>query len=75
MCPQHQCVTRHLGHAEMPQSMKMSSCVCPSCWTAQCGAELVRLILGAAAGLNTRRVLQDWVFLGCYSCFSAEEKS
>lgn len=54
MCPQHQRVTRHLGHAEMPQSIKMSSCVCPSCWTAQRGAELVRLILGAAAGLNTQ---------------------
>lgn len=30
----------------------MPNSVCPSCWTAQHGAELVRLILGAAAGLN-----------------------
>lgn len=54
MCPQQQCVTRHLGHPERPQSIKMPNSVCPSCWTAQHGAELVGLILGAAAGLNTQ---------------------
>lgn len=41
-CPQHQCVTKHLGQAEMPQPIKMPGCGCPTCWMAQSGAELVR---------------------------------
>lgn len=41
-CPQHQCVTKSLGQAEMPQPIKIPACGCPACWMAQCGAELVR---------------------------------
>lgn len=66
MCPQHQCVTRHLGHAEMPQSIKMPNSVCPSCWTAQLGAELLRLIFSAAAGLITQEAFAE---LGLPSTF------